>query len=937
MARSRETPALHGRLPELELLELRLEEAGRGTLRTVLLEGEAGIGKTRLLETTLRRASDRFHVFAGGADELERARPFGPLVEALGCRVDADHPLRAEIARLIAGDRDRERTPLEPTRDAGLQFRVVDAFVELAEELALGRPVVLALEDMQWADPSTVLTIRSLSRRLRYVPVAMLLTMRPLPRSDDLERLVDALIRDGGHRLVLGPLGDEAVHELVAQMVQAEPGAALREQVAGAAGNPLFVTELVKTLGDEGAIDVVDGQAELREVSLAPSLRLTILRRLSFLDEATLELLRMASVLGSTFSLRDVATILARSPADLLRPVRDAIRAGVLEERDARLGFRHDLIREAIYEDVPADARAALHLEAGRRLAAAGAPALRVAEQLALGAEPGDAEAAAWLHDAAHEAARQAPAIAVDLLERALELLDDTDDRRLRVLADLVPTSLWAGRPRQAEARAREALTEALPPELEGRLRVGLVQALLALDRPEEVVQEAAIAMEHTALPADLRSQLQAEAANGLSFSGDLAGAERAAQQAIAVGTPVRSEGVETGLLILSDAAGTRGNFSDALTLAQEALEHARLRRGERTRVRPEIFLAMALRNLDRFEEAHEAIQEGRRADERLGHASFLPIYHYEAASLLFNACQWDDAVAQAQTGLALAEEVGLDLLRQWASGVLAAVAVHRDELDAAAGWVADGGTAPLVILARALLEEARGDGARALARLQDDWDLDASRGVRVGWRITGPELVRLAVVAGDRARAAAVASDLEEWATVVPVPSLEGAALRCRGLAGDDVDLLLRAVDAYGKGPRAFERAAACEDAAAGLARAGRIDEATRFFDQALDVYERVGAHRDVARALSLMRELGIGRKRRGARKRPAHGWESLTPSEVEVVRLAAEGLTNPEIGRRLFISPRTVQTHLAHSFRKLDISSRVELAAEAARRQTV
>ena len=84
-------------------------------------------------------------------------------------------------------------------------------------------------------------------------------------------------------------------------------------------------------------------------------------------------------------------------------------------------------------------------------------------------------------------------------------------------------------------------------------------------------------------------------------------------------------------------------------------------------------------------------------------------------------------------------------------------------------------------------------------------------------------------------------------------------------------------------------------------------------------------------------MRQLGIGRKRRGARKRPARGWESLTPSELEVVRLAATGLTNPQIGQRLFISPRTVQTHLAHAFRKLDLSSRVELAAEAARRGVV
>ena len=165
-------------------------------------------------------------------------------------------------------------------------------------------------------------------------------------------------------------------------------------------------------------------------------------------------------------------------------------------------------------------------------------------------------------------------------------------------------------------------------------------------------------------------------------------------------------------------------------------------------------------------------------------------------------------------------------------------------------------------------------------------------------------------------------------------VPSLAGVALRCRGLVEDDVELLLRSVEAYRGGPRLVERAAACEDAAAALARATRTNEASALFSEALDVYDHVGAKRDAARALATMRTVRIGRKRRGARKRPDRGWESLTPSELEVVRLAAEGLTNPEIGRRLFISRRTVQTHLAHAFEKLNICSRVELAAKAARR---
>jgi DNA-binding CsgD family transcriptional regulator len=176
--------------------------------------------------------------------------------------------------------------------------------------------------------------------------------------------------------------------------------------------------------------------------------------------------------------------------------------------------------------------------------------------------------------------------------------------------------------------------------------------------------------------------------------------------------------------------------------------------------------------------------------------------------------------------------------------------------------------------------------------------------------------------------------TDVEEAAKLESTPSRKGAALHCRGLVEADSRLLLRSVEAYRKSPRVFERASACEGTAIELARCSRTAEATSLFEEALDVYEQVEARWDTVRALASMRKLGISRKRRGARKRPETGWESLTPSELEVVRLAANGLTNNEIGQRLFISRRTVQTHLAHVFRKLDLASRVELAAESARR---
>ncbi|MGH3078185.1 MAG: ATP-binding protein, partial [Gaiellaceae bacterium] len=719
MRPSVERGVLPGRGAELEVLSACLEQAASGRLQTVLVEGEAGIGKTRLLEAGLERARGRgFRTFAGRSDEVERGRPFGPLSDALGCTHGMDDPRRVEIVRLLTWDQGSPEQ-IELTRDPGVQFRLVDAFVGLVEEAAFASPVALALEDLHWADPSTVVTFRSLARRLTYLPVALVATLRPVPRAPELDVLVDALARDGAQRIALGPLPEGAITRLVADLVRAEPGPSLLEQVAGAAGNPLFIGELVKALDEEGAIHLVNGRAEVHNVSLPPSLRLTILRRLSFLEEEALELLRVASAFGSIFSLRDVATVLDRSATELLQPVRMAIHAGVLEERDARLGFRHDLIREVIYADLPEDARAALHLEAGRRLAQARAPALQVAEQFTLGAQPGDTDAVEWLHTAAHETARRSPAVAVELLERALDL-EDRDDRRIRLLADLVPTLLWSGKPQEAEARAREALAAPAPPDLEGTFRLGLVSALTAQGRAEDVIDEARNAT-RTSLSADVCSELQAEAANALAFADQIDLAEQAAHEAVTLGAPVQSEGAAMGMLVLCDLARVRGAPEEALALVEEARALAAARSASRLRWPPEVFLAMSLHQLDRFEEAHEALREGQRADERLGNVSYLPVYHYEAASLLFSAGRWEDAIAQAHAGLGLADEVGLEMLLPWPHGVLAVIAVRRDELEAAATSLAvlesRHGAEPAA-LARGLLAEALGDPAGALTTL---------------------------------------------------------------------------------------------------------------------------------------------------------------------------------------------------------------------------
>jgi predicted ATPase len=252
MATLAPTPRLRGREVELRELGDAFGRLASGHPSIVLIEGEAGIGKTRLLADAVSDARSRgLQVATGEAQELERARPFGVLGDAFGCAASSPDPRRRAIATLLATSAG-DRGPVTVTSDPGLQFQAVDAFVDLAESLALARPLVVGVDDLQWADPSSLLTLGAMGGRLDGVPVALVACLRPSPRAAELERALQALDRAGARRLVLGGLDDRAVVELVAEVVAAEPGQRLLAEVAGAGGNPLFVTELVAALFEEG-------------------------------------------------------------------------------------------------------------------------------------------------------------------------------------------------------------------------------------------------------------------------------------------------------------------------------------------------------------------------------------------------------------------------------------------------------------------------------------------------------------------------------------------------------------------------------------------------------------------------------------------------------------------------------------------------------------
>ena len=244
---------LRGRGPEVEILGEVLDRVAAGRPALVLIEGEAGIGKTRLLEGALEDARVRgMQVARGRAEELEQSRPFGLLAVALGCARSSGDPRRAAIADLLAG----HRGSVTVTSDPGLRFRAVDAFADLAEALALAGPLVIGVDDLQWADSSSLLTLGAVARRVAGLPAAVIGCLRPLPHGADLDRLAGLLDKAGARRILLGPLPAQDVQDLIADAVGAEPGPALLAEAAGAGGNPLFVTELVGALVQEGTVQV---------------------------------------------------------------------------------------------------------------------------------------------------------------------------------------------------------------------------------------------------------------------------------------------------------------------------------------------------------------------------------------------------------------------------------------------------------------------------------------------------------------------------------------------------------------------------------------------------------------------------------------------------------------------------------------------------------
>jgi DNA-binding CsgD family transcriptional regulator len=932
--------ALVGRDSELELLTGLIREVARGRGSSVLIEGEPGIGKSALVRAAVERAPEAgCQVFWGAGDELGQALPLLPFLDGLQVREPSTNPRRNTIVRLLRGEAAADRGTDVPAVLAEQLLALV------AEQYAV-RPTILVIDDLQWADQASITLWGRLARSARQVPLLLVGMMRPAPQRDDLLAL--RRVVDDAARLQLTGLGGVALADLVADLAGGKPDGNLMGLADGAAGNPLYLTELFAALARSSGLTVTEaGAAELVGGSAPSSLSAAIADRLGFVTGPVREVLRAAALLGTDFAVPDLAIVLGRSVADLIPAVDEACAVGVLAESGHGLGFRHPLIRAALYDDMPAPVRAAWHRDAGRALAEAGAPPDRVARQMLRAvAGPGDATEPVdewmldWLAHTADPLVAQAPGVAAELLTRAVASSPADSAQHGRLASRLADALYRIGDREAAEQVANRALEHAAEPDLLVDLHWTLAQCRMLAGFSAESLATLDRALASPGISARDRARLLVLATRTHMSLGAVETAGRVATSALEAASAAGDNwAMGWALLMMALVTAVQGNVTDSLPLFDRALAVTQSDPAlTDLRLLLQINKAVTLGNLDRYKEALAVAGQARHLADQVGTTFRLAQAHAALGQLLFQTGRWEDALAEVgmvHEDLKEPAVAGCDL------GIAAVISFHRGEVGAARGRLA--AAAPhaerlghrlitSLALARSLDFEHDGALPEALAALTDAFDGSTEEVEEIEDLL--PDAVRLAAGTGDLGTAQALAGQTAALAAESEIPHRQANALYCRGLLDHDAPRLLAAAEHYDDADRPLLRAKALEAAAGEFVDADDRSQAREAFTQAVEVYAALGAAADISRVQATFRARGIRRGPHAKHRRARSGWDSLTATEIKIAAFVEEGLSNPEIAARLLLSRRTVATHVSHILKKLDVHSRIDIARESALR---
>jgi DNA-binding CsgD family transcriptional regulator/tetratricopeptide (TPR) repeat protein len=931
---------LFGRDSQMALLTGLLKEVALGHGSSVLIEGEPGIGKSALVRAAVAEASQAgCQVFWGAGDELGQALPLVPFLDGLGVREPAANPRRNTIVRLLRGE-------IPADRGTDVPAALAEQLLALVAEQCTVRPTVLVVDDLQWADPASITLWGRLARSARQMPLLLIGMTRPVPQRDDLLAL--RRVVSNAARLQLAALTGEAVAGLVAALAGGQPDGNLLRLAGGAAGNPLYVTELVAALARGSGLTVTEaGAATLASGSAPSSLSAAIADRLGFVARPVREALKAAALLGVEFAVPDLAIVLGRSVPDLIPAVDEACAAGVLAESGTGLGFRHPLIRAALYEQMPAPVRAAWHRDAGRALAEAGAPADRVARQMLRAANgPGAATEQVdewmldWLARTAELLVGQAPGVAADLLTRAVADSPAGSAQNGWLASRLADALYRVGDRAGAEQVVSRVLEYAAEPDLLVDLHWTLAQCRMLAGSSAESLATLEHALASPGLSARHRARLLVLAARTRKYLGELDEAGQVATTALAAASEADDRwAMGWALHVLALVTAARGHPADALPLYDRALTVTQADPAlTDLRLLLQINQALRLAGLDRYELAFAAAGQARHLADQVGTTFRLAQAHGALGQFLYETGRWDDALAE----LAIVPE---DLKEPLAAcgelGIAAVICFHRGQISAArhhlraavphAKRIGHRLIAPFA-LARSLDCEHDGALPEALAALTGGFDGNTEEIQEIEDLMA--DAVRLATETGDLNTAQALTGDAAALAAESEIPHRQANALYCRGLLDRDAPRLLAAAERYDDASRPLMSAKALEAAAGHFVDADDRGQARAAFTCAVEVYTSLGAAADVARLQATFRAHGIRRGPHARHRRARSGWDSLTATEIKIAAFVEEGLSNPEIAAKLLLSRRTVATHVSHILKKLDVHSRIDIARESARR---
>jgi DNA-binding CsgD family transcriptional regulator len=929
------SPTIRGRDAELSAFGEMLGRVRSGSGAVLLIEGAAGIGKSRLIGEGVRMARRlSFPVGVSAAEPSESVAELAPLLRAL---FDGPEPLldRAGLSSLHAAPEQRY------WRLQGLR--------SLLEHAAMDSPLVVFLDDLQWAGAGTVAALRALPPRLASLPIGWVLAMRPDQGSGHLRSFVEYLADEGAQRLVLEPLGQAAVAQVASDVMQAEPDETLLRMAGGAGGNPFLLVELLEGLRQEELVRVDSGRATLTAHRLPDRVRASMRERLWRMSESARQVATVAGSLGRMFSVSDLAEMLGLPPASILTSVEELIEAGVVRDGEEHLGFQHDLVREAVREACPPSARRALDRQAADVMLARGALPVEVAVQLAASAAPGDEVAITTLLAAAEALAMTDPGASADLSRRALELAPDRHPLRGPLVVQAAMSLHAAGRIEDAKAFADNAMRQVLPAAQEAKVRLGI--AGMWLVSPDLRVHASREALKLRGLPEHLRLAHMAKLAYNLVAGGRTEEAQTALSAAEAAGC--RLDRVSRFPLALSEGGlqYMGANFARALELLETVLREGLAEAHGLDELLTRLWRSKTLLALDREQDALQAIDEIiaeslKRGFSWFSHpAGFLHVAEITRGQMLFQLGRLEDASVVLDGRFDPHGPPVVTVMDASAVVALGRLALHtgdgrqiRETSEIAKAMLNEStpGVRRHAAWLLSLQATADGDPRKAHEWLCAMGEPERRRVLRRLWMDTAdePQMVQMALAVGDRELAESAVADASRRAELSPgVPSLDAIAAHAGGLLDGDTDQLSEAVSLFERSPRLLAHAAAWEDLGLAHQRQGTADSGIDALTQALVLFVRAGATRDAARLRNRLRALGV-RRRVATAEKPATGWAAMTKSELAVAELVATGLTNREIAERLFVSPHTVNTHLRQVFAKLEVNSRVDLTRLAIER---